>query len=68
VPFVGVGVAGAARLPAFHSPGQDRSLTEQFQVLQFLFALQEALRSGFSGKRHGFSLHARLSYGIDTVG
>jgi hypothetical protein len=54
MPFVGVGMAGAMGLPAFHSPGQNRSLTEEFQPLQFRPNLQEALGGGFSGKRHGF--------------
>jgi hypothetical protein len=56
MPFVRVGVAWATRLPAFHSPDQNRSLTELFQALQFLFALQEALRGEFSGRRHRFLL------------
>jgi len=36
VSFGGVGMAGTARLTAFHSARQDRSRTETFQVLQLL--------------------------------
>jgi hypothetical protein len=54
MPFVGVGVAGATGLPAFHCPGQNCSLAEEFQPLQFRPNLQEALGGGFSGKRHDF--------------
>jgi hypothetical protein len=69
MPFVRVGVAWATRLPAFHSPDQNRSLAEEIQLLQFLLEFQEAIRGGFSGRGHRvFPLHCCISYGINTVG